>query len=886
MSSTRPSSQDLSSLASRRRASSRSPAASAPPGDRDATPSLPPVERGAKVASSVLQGQMFEKTVGGGKSGEKPRRPNLFTDTTSVLPEAKVDRKTPRNVSFALLLTTKAMIRSGAICGGAIKSSSDAFCAKEECLVSSHSKKHALFGPNRVFLVSSSATSTNITRRVIEPEKFHLEVEDPRNSRVMAILQIGSKSLESVTNLEDAAEVFSRVCDEIAAPDEVVDGVSTASSAFADGVALSNVAGGDMAYSSVAEAWDKEFPDSEGEEPMSSAEATIKMASLFELDAEDVEAEQDVEMDVKLSSKVEKGEIGMTSASFEKDKRENVGDIFQSVGMKPRSFPSSFVGGVKYEPSGVSDLKTVTLELNNVKSILARLDLSTSALVSKNTDLTNELVATKGALSEMKTKLGANQLSLNKLEATVRVMKSDLEIEKQKSVTSRGKRFADVLDDLVKDLEGLKRNMAADKSHDASMVISDMLKDMASPGYKMLRQSVVTSVKSTLRPMKSIIEALPISVADNNAAIEALWDEVDKLVISHTATTSGLGVLQDKSTSSSSHTGLQDITEQVSDLKFMMEMMTSRLGTDAVQYESVLLQSFEDTFLFVTDHVEPVAYGCFVDMVALLDVLRDGHIDVNTFVQSQHNTNKAQYKSVDEALISLSFLHVTPTVFSNTKHNQDFVAGSLDKVFHTVKKRSSWCDQGGRLGLKKDLVQDVSTKASSLKLEIRRTLGNSKGAELALAYLNESHQCFNEFVNWTEDFFLELKAISDVSDDDAWTLVLECWLAFFRDLRMVRSECSSISLNGVDPMSDERRKIVAQYIWTMARSIKIQQDYREALFRNHPSIATVINYHLFQHRVPLTKYERELGKLESDLKAMVVWKANTTRDIKTLQAKK
>ena len=70
-----------------------------------------------------------------------------------------------------------------------------------------------------------------------------------------------------------------------------------------------------------------------------------------------------------------------------------------------------------------------------------------------------------------------------------------------------------------------------------------MLKDMASPGYKMLRQSVVTSVKSTLRPMKSIIEALPISVADNNAAIEALWDEVDELVISHTVTTSGLGAL-------------------------------------------------------------------------------------------------------------------------------------------------------------------------------------------------------------------------------------------------------------------------------------------------------------------------------------------------------
>ena len=94
---------------------------------------------------------------------------------------------------------------------------------------------------------------------------------------------------------------------------------------------------------------------------------------------------------------------------------------------------------------------------------------------------------------------------------------------------------------------------------------------------------------------------------------------------------------------------------------------------------------------------------------------------------------------MDEALISLSFLRVTPTVFSNTKHNQDFVAGSLYKVFHIVKKRSSWCHQGGQFGLKRDLVHDISTKVSSLKLEIRRTLGNSEGAVLDLDFLNESH---------------------------------------------------------------------------------------------------------------------------------------------------
>ena len=64
-----------------------------------------------------------------------------------------------------------------------------------------------------------------------------------------------------------------------------------------------------------------------------------------------------------------------------------------------------------------------------------------------------------------------------------------------------------------------------------------------------------------------------------------------------------------------------------------------------------------------------------------------------------------------------------------------------------MKKRISWCDQEGRLGLKKDLVQDVSIKTNSLELDITRTLGNSEGAVLALAFLNESQQCFNKCVH-------------------------------------------------------------------------------------------------------------------------------------------
>jgi len=95
---------------------------------------------------------------------------------------------------------------------------------------------------------------------------------------------------------------------------------------------------------------------------------------------------------------------------------------------------------------------------------------------------------------------------------------------------------------------------------------------------------------------------------------------------------------------------------------------------------------------------------------------------------------------------------------------------------------------------------------------------------------------------------------------------------------MVRSECSSISIVGVDLNLVERK-------WTMAKSIKVKETYQDALFRNHPSIATVINYHLFQHRVPDSKFDKQMDKV-ADMKSINVWKGQITRDIKHLQLKK
>ena len=62
----------------------------------------------------------------------------------------------------------------------------------------------------------------------------------------------------------------------------------------------------------------------------------------------------------------------------------------------------------------------------------------------------------------------------------------------------------------------------------------------------------------------------------------------------------------------------------------------------------------------------------------------------------------------------------------------------------------------------------------------------------------------------------------------------------------------------------------------MGRAIKLQREFMAADFKNHPTIATVINYHLFQYRVPTTTYN-------AYTKAMNVWKTQIARDVKKLQ---
>jgi hypothetical protein len=386
------------------------------------------------------------------------------------------------------------------------------------------------------------------------------------------------------------------------------------------------------------------------------------------------------------------------------------------------------------------------------------------------------------------------------------------------------------------------------------------------------------TLKDDLKALTILVNELSASSKPNDP-INSGGSERDQLRRSSFVDDSNAGIVPSQSTV---------LADKIAAIKYQITLMESRMGQEFLQFGNICLRSHADTCLFVNDNVKNNSFGCFFDLVALMNAPRDSQTDEKTFLDASYNAQRTKFLSMSEVSTSTSFLHVTPLVFcaSNKQLHDSFVVhGSVDKLLPLVKNRESWSSKGGLFGMKRELERNISSKVSAIDIDIHSTLGTGPAADLAKEYLRASHGCFNDFVNWTENFFHELQAMASVSEDEAWALILDCWMTFFIDLRKIRMECSSLSLAGLEADSDQRKEIVARYIWTMGKAIKLQEEFREKQFRNHPSISTVINFYLFSHKVSQTAHTKQMTKVHDELKGIQAWRSSTTRDLNKLLKK-
>ena len=106
-----------------------------------------------------------------------------------------------------------------------------------------------------------------------------------------------------------------------------------------------------------------------------------------------------------------------------------------------------------------------------------------------------------------------------------------------------------------------------------------------------------------------------------------------------------------------------------------------------------------------------------------------------------------------------------------------------------------------------------------------------------------------------------MKASGQSDASEVWFLFYSCIRGYFKELRKVRAPAPVAS--NMSSVTDR----AGTYLWAMVQAHRITQEFISHRWREHPSIAGVVNYHLFCFTVPLSvrnKLKEEVSLLKKN----------------------
>jgi len=148
-----------------------------------------------------------------------------------------------------------------------------------------------------------------------------------------------------------------------------------------------------------------------------------------------------------------------------------------------------------------------------------------------------------------------------------------------------------------------------------------------------------------------------------------------------------------------------------------------------VKFGNVDLKSLADTYVFgkTTMPGDKMTFGCYYDMVAMLDSLMDGDTELLVFVKTAVDASKIMYKNAAESRTSSSFNQAAPAIFSQ-KGGSDVHGGTVDRLFSAVKECALWTRNGRSQGMKAQLNRELGVLFVHVSEAIVRQLGHGDAA--------------------------------------------------------------------------------------------------------------------------------------------------------------
>jgi len=119
-----------------------------------------------------------------------------------------------------------------------------------------------------------------------------------------------------------------------------------------------------------------------------------------------------------------------------------------------------------------------------------------------------------------------------------------------------------------------------------------------------------------------------------------------------------------------------------------------------------------------------------------------------------------------------------------------------------------------------------------------------------------------ELFLWMCEFFDELVVQYETDEAEAWRLLAVIVKQMFLDISVARAPGKYLKFGANKSVGS-----ATVLVWTSLQSIRVQNEYHELNFREHPSITPTVTLHLYSHRVPRSTFNAKIESIETALKA-------------------
>ena len=356
---------------------------------------------------------------------------------------------------------------------------------------------------------------------------------------------------------------------------------------------------------------------------------------------------------------------------------------------------------------------------------------------------------------------------------------------------------------------------------------------------------LVTAMSEEHELMINHIQGGPSTVASSSHVVDELQRLGDRLQVCEMA----LGGSKGK-TESSSESVVSEILSLRADLK--------RVEARVPKYNNMMLggkifQSKVDVELFVSEKMLSNGFYLFHDAVTILESLTGAFQERKEVLSEWYQSTKVGC-SAQEARHIASFKTTLPHVLG---HSKDGVISPKHKL-PAVKSYADWTTFDQDSGVMNYILRGIDDLKIQITNEIHSILGDDfpEAMKLAAEMHTASHYFICQMCTFVTDFVQEMASTAESPIEEAWELVSACVRKIFDELRRVRAAASN-AMAEQNPVTK-----CALYMWCLIQANRVQKEFLDARFRNHPSIAPVIILHVFRTRVTKIAFKEGLKRLE------------------------